>query len=107
MAGNIRELENAVLRAVSLSYDIIYREHLPARVRFTEPVSTPVQGEDGLERAGYARGPDGRWMTLAEVEEDYVSQVLVNTGGNKQAASRILNIDRKTLARIIGRTPKS
>jgi len=105
--GNIRELENAVLRAVSLSDDIIYREHLPARVRFTEPVSTPVQGEDGLERAGYARGPDGRWMTLAEVEEDYVSQVLANTGGNKQAASRILNIDRKTLARIIGRTPKS
>jgi hypothetical protein len=30
--------------------------------------------------------------------------VLKFTDGNKQAASRILNIDRKTLARIIKRT---
>jgi DNA-binding NtrC family response regulator len=38
------------------------------------------------------------------MEENYVTRVLKHTGGNKQAASRILNIDRKTLARVIKRT---
>jgi len=42
------------------------------------------------------------------MEEKYVAQVLAHTGGNKQAAARLLNIDRKTLTRIINRSnPKS
>lgn len=95
--GNIRELENAVLHAISLSDDIIYPEHLPARVRFSGDAASPEA--DAPKRTG----ADQKWLTLADMEQKYVSKVLAQAGGNKQAASRILNIDRKTLARIINR----
>ena len=45
-----------------------------------------------------------KWVTLAEMEAEYVAKVLRHTGNNKQAASRLLNIDRKTLTRIANRT---
>jgi DNA-binding protein Fis len=35
--------------------------------------------------------------TLAEVEAEYVRNVLVSVGGNRSKAARILGIDRKTL----------
>ena len=43
------------------------------------------------------------WLQLAEVEGQYVARVLAHTGGNKQAASRLLGVDRKTLDRMIKR----
>ncbi len=38
------------------------------------------------------------------MEAKYAAQVLAHTGGNKQAAARLLEIDRKTLARVIRRS---
>ncbi len=35
--------------------------------------------------------------TLAEVEAEHIRNVLVNVGGNKTQAAKILGIDRKTL----------
>jgi len=43
------------------------------------------------------------WVTLSEIEGRYVARVLEHTGGNKQAAARILAVDRKTLDRMIKR----
>lgn len=43
------------------------------------------------------------WVTLSEIEGRYVARVLNHTGGNKQAAARVLSIDRKTLDRMIKR----
>ncbi len=43
------------------------------------------------------------WVTLSVVEGRYVARVLEHTGGNKQAAARVLAIDRKTLDRMIKR----
>jgi DNA-binding NtrC family response regulator len=43
------------------------------------------------------------WVTLSEIEGRYVARVLEHTGGNKQAAARILDVDRKTLDRMIKR----
>ncbi|MCD9185107.1 MAG: sigma-54 dependent transcriptional regulator [Pyrinomonadaceae bacterium] len=102
--GNVRELENAVLHAVSMADDIIYPENLPLRIQsFIETEAEQSKSfssflnEPGSSASGFQP------TTLSEMEEKYVLQVLQYTGGNKQAAARILNIDRKTLARIIKR----
>jgi two-component system, NtrC family, response regulator AtoC len=103
--GNIRELENAVLRAVSLADDIIYPEHLPSRLS-EKPAMASILNVDGLgDPADGQPSSTSKWLSLAEMERQYVERVLADTGNNKQAASRILNIDRKTLARIVGRAP--
>jgi two-component system, NtrC family, response regulator AtoC len=97
--GNIRELENAVLHAVSMTEEVIYPEHLPSQVRDLNKTFRKMN----LINDSPIESP-GQWLTLAENETRYVEQVLAHTGGNKQAASRILNIDRKTLNRIIQRS---
>jgi len=96
--GNVRELENAVLRAVSMCDDIIYPEHLPLRIRnFTNETTMPANTSDSSPSV------EREWLTLAAMEAKYVAQVLSSTGGNIQAAARILDIDRKTLTRIVNR----
>lgn len=96
--GNVRELENAVLRAVSMCDDIIYPEHLPLRIRnFTNETTMPATAADSSPSV------KREWLTLAAMEAKYVAQVLSSTGGNIQAAARILDIDRKTLTRIVNR----
>jgi len=42
-------------------------------------------------------------VSLAEAEGRYVARVLQYTGGNKQAAARLLDVDRKTIDRMIER----
>ncbi len=98
-SGNIRELENAVLHATSMCDDVIYPEHLPVRVRhFNE--DSPAQSE----RSPMSANGAGEWLSLADMEAKYVAEVLASTGGIKQAAARLLRIDRKTLARILKRS---
>ena len=46
---------------------------------------------------------DDDWVTLSEIEGRYVARVLIHTRGNKQAAARVLAVDRKTLDRMIKR----
>lgn len=43
------------------------------------------------------------WVPLSVIEGWYVARVLKYTGGNKQAAARVLAVDRKTLDRMIKR----
>jgi DNA-binding NtrC family response regulator len=43
------------------------------------------------------------WVPLSAIEGWYVARVLNHTGGNKQAAARVLEVDRKTLDRMIKR----
>ena len=43
------------------------------------------------------------WVPLSVIEGRYVARVLEHTRGNKQAAARVLGIDRKTLDRMIKR----
>ena len=45
-------------------------------------------------------------MTLRELEERYIDQILQLTGGNKVQAARILGIDRKTLYRRAERSER-
>jgi two-component system response regulator AtoC len=98
--GNVRELENAVERAVALCGNVVRPEDLPERVRNYRPRDE----EEGAAQAD-AQVPAAaeEWPTLAEIEGRYVSRVLSHTGGNKQAAARLLGVDRKTLERMIRR----
>jgi DNA-binding NtrC family response regulator len=56
-----------------------------------------------LESTSASPLANGDWVTLSVVEGRYVARVLEHTGGNKQAAARVLAIDRKTLDRMIKR----
>lgn len=78
--GNVRELENVIQRLVVMTDgDIIEVSDLPSLMRFS------ALRETGLNR------------TLAEVEAEYIRNVLASVNGNKTKAAEILGIDRKTL----------
>lgn len=100
--GNIRELENAVLHAVSLADQIVYPEHLPLRIQKPQNNHTNAANKNDSGFLNDFAVPK-EWLSLAEMQSKYVAQVLAHTNGNKQAAARLLQIDRKTLARIVAR----
>ena len=78
--GNVRELENVVQRLVIMTDgDLIEVPDLPSLMRFS-----------ALRETGFHR-------TLAEVEAEYIRNVLGSVNGNKTRAAEILGIDRKTL----------
>jgi DNA-binding NtrC family response regulator len=97
--GNIRELENAVVRAAALCDQTVRPEDLPERVRKSE-AAVP---ENVKEATAAPSSQEEQWLSLEEVEKRYVTRVLQHTNGNKQAAARLLGIDRKTIERMVKR----
>ncbi|HZS06770.1 MAG TPA: sigma-54 dependent transcriptional regulator [Blastocatellia bacterium] len=98
--GNIRELENAIMRAAALCDHMIRPEDLPERIRSSSQIDAQVAGRTVPAQT---RSADQELITLAELEARHITRVLAHTGGNKQAAARILGIDRTTLQRMIKR----
>lgn len=86
--GNVRELVNTIERAVIVSTGKrIEESDLPDSVR-------------AAVRLQQRRAQPG---TLAEIEAEYVSEILAATKGNKTEAARILGISRKNLYERIAR----
>ncbi len=84
--GNVRELENLVQRLVVLvDGDVIDVADLPEQMRFS------LNSRKGFERS------------LADVEAEYITNVLNSVKGNKTRAAEILGIDRKTLRKKISK----
>jgi DNA-binding NtrC family response regulator len=83
--GNVRELENAIERAVIVcEHDELKKNHLPERfAQVKHPVH--INGENLL--------------TLAEVEKQHIVKVLRSTKGKKSEAAQILGINRASLWR--------
>ena len=107
--GNIRELENAIIRAVALCESVIRPEDLPERVRESAAAQerqTHPHDAPAPEEAAHGPTPaaaEESLVSLSELEGRHIARVLAHTGGNKQAAARLLGIDRTTLQRMIKR----
>jgi DNA-binding NtrC family response regulator len=89
--GNVRELENVIQRLVVMTDgNLVEVPDLPSLMRFS------ALRETGLNR------------TLAEVEAEYIRNVLASVDGNRTRAAEILGIDRKTLREKLrsGEKPK-
>ncbi len=82
--GNIRELQNAIERAVLL-----------AKGKMVEPEDLPFGGQMQDPQANAFYVPPN--MTLEEIEKLVIEQTLQRTQGNKQAAAQILDIYRPRL----------
>jgi two-component system, NtrC family, response regulator AtoC len=96
--GNIRELENSMEQAVVLSNQpLLTPDDLPVTVR-DHAASTSVHCPP---LNGQFLFPDN--PTLEEVKKRYVLHVLSRNQGNVSRTARVLNIDRRSLYRMLGR----
>ncbi len=87
--GNVRELENTIERAIALAHGtVLTTEDLPERIR-----------EAGKQTSAILAAAKSKRLTLAELEREYILQILSESGGNKSRAAEVLALDRKTLYR--------
>jgi DNA-binding NtrC family response regulator len=97
--GNVRELENAIMRAVTLAESgEIRHADLPERLREQAQASRRESGE-ALAGSLVPGASSRTWPSLEEVEKRYIRKVLDATGGNKRRTADILGIARRTLYR--------
>jgi two-component system response regulator AtoC len=91
--GNIRELENLLVRAA-----VVAKGQILIRGDFPKLEDEP--GEDAAPREAPA-GPagDGKIPTLDDVQEHYIRKVIRESGKNKGEVCEILGISRPTLER--------
>jgi two-component system response regulator HydG len=89
--GNVRELENVIERCVLLGKSaVIAASELPAALDATS------------SRVAVFDGPV---VPLAEVQRLYMNWALEQLGGKKMLTAEKLDVDRKTLLRMLGKGP--
>ena len=91
--GNIRQLQNVIEQSAILCDD--------GELEVSERVlSGPRSGARGLIAT-----PDmfGENLTLEEIKKRYIRHLLTTTGGNMVRAAAILNVDRRSLYRMVAR----
>jgi transcriptional regulator with PAS, ATPase and Fis domain len=100
--GNVRQLENAIERAVALSAgrtQIDVGDLPPEVVAAPAPTHTPYVEfpDDGLDLTAY----------LTSIERDLIRRSLDRTGGNRNRAAELLRIKRTTLVEKLKRLGES
>jgi DNA-binding NtrC family response regulator len=96
--GNIRELENAMEQAVVLSNQpVLTPDDFPAAIR-DNAASTSIHC---FHQNGHFLFPNT--ATLEEVKKRYVLHVLSRNQRNISCTARVLNIDRRSLYRMLAR----
>jgi len=96
--GNVRQLENAIERAVALAAGRaqIDTHDLPSEIQQARDVPVPTSvalPEEGLDLDRF----------IATIERELITRSLERTGGNKGQAARLLNIKRTTLVEKLKR----
>jgi transcriptional regulator with PAS, ATPase and Fis domain len=94
--GNIRQLENAIEQAVVLSKKpVLTLDDLPQEVR--EDLPPPY------DNAGDGQPFFSDMPSLEEVKKRYARYVMHRTRGNISRAAKVLDIDRRSLYRMLAR----
>ena len=97
--GNVRQLENAMERAVALSgtRTQIEASDLPGDLHQATDASDLLPGlslpEEGLDFDAF----------ISKIEHEVIRRALERTGGNKAAAASVLNLKRTTLVEKLKR----
>jgi DNA-binding NtrC family response regulator len=92
--GNVRELENAMHRAVLLSNDV---EIGPEAIRAPDGGMVDFHTDDTTRRAAEVAARTLVGKTVAEVEQDLILETLSHCLGNRTHAALILGISIRTL----------
>jgi DNA-binding NtrC family response regulator len=94
--GNVRELENALRRALALSTGgLITLDCLPPEIANR---SQNQAGALALEQRLLSDRP-----TMDELQKRYLLLILQENGWNRRRAAAVLNLDRRTIQRLIAR----
>lgn len=95
--GNVRELQNAVERAVAFANgELIQARHLPARIRESRATDAIAAGPHGMPH-GLVNA--GELPNLEQLKRRYARLVLDRMEGNKRRAATHLGVGRRTLYR--------
>ena len=100
--GNVRQLENAIERAVAFSAgrSQIDVTDLPPEIQqaVEQAIASPVTlPEEGIDLDAFVMG----------IERDLIQRSLERTGGNKGQAAKLLNLKRTTLVEKLKRLEKA
>lgn len=91
--GNVRELENLIERLVILKGgNKITIDDLPAKFTLNRPSEQKIENQIDLPEVGMDLK-----KILSEIEDSLILQALEKTGGNKNQASKLLQMNRTTL----------
>ncbi|MGE0129240.1 MAG: sigma-54-dependent transcriptional regulator [Blastocatellales bacterium] len=97
--GNVRELENALLRATVLSTGgLITPDCLPRQI--AAAVAEQNESADSSEAGGNLITD---WPTLEELDRRYIKLVFEKVQGNRRQAARMLGMNRRTIQRLVAR----
>jgi DNA-binding NtrC family response regulator len=97
--GNVRQLQNAVERAVILSTEPMLRVHLFAELRSMPNVQNGAAGANGAPDTAGAHVLALPSLDLMEVERRVIEQALTLSKGNRTRAAQMLGINVRTLRR--------
>ena len=97
--GNVRELENAIIRAIALSTGkIITVDCLPTSICEAAKEDDTTFSESETFRKLFAKRP-----SLEELQKRYLVMTLIENGGNRRKTAARLGVDRRTVQRLIAR----
>jgi two-component system response regulator HydG len=95
--GNVRELENALIRAVALATDhLITIDCLPPHI-----IPSGQRGSSGPAES--SRDIVADRPTMDELQRRYLQLILTESGGNRRRAAAALGLNRRTIQRLITR----